>query len=104
MTPILILWTCKDLEEARRMAKILLEKRLIACASMISPVESLFRWEGTIEEAKECKVFLKTGALHFEAVKEIILSHSSYQIPEILEITIERGNPSYLEWLVQEIS
>jgi periplasmic divalent cation tolerance protein len=104
MIPIVILWTCKDLFEARTIAKILLEKRLIACASLLSPVESLYRWEGKIEEAKECKVFLKTSSNHFENVKETILAHSSYEVPEILELKVERGNPAYLEWLIKEIS
>ncbi len=101
--PVLILWTSKDLPEARQIAQALLEARLIACASIIPKVESLFSWQGKIESAEECKIFLKTDARYFEAVKEKILSRCSYEVPEILQIEITGGNPAYLSWLQNEL-
>jgi periplasmic divalent cation tolerance protein len=103
MQPILILWTCKDSEEGKQIAKALLEQRLIACASIIPSVESFFHWQGKIEHAQESKVFLKTVRQHFFAVRDYILTHSSYEIPEILELRIEQGNPAYLAWLQNEV-
>lgn len=99
MQPIVILWTCKDLFEAKRVAQALLEEKIIACASIVPKVVSLFSWQGKIETAEECKVFLKSDARHFEAVKEKILLFSSYEVPEILELEVGRGNPAYLAWL-----
>jgi len=101
--PILILWTCKELEEARRIAKALLEERLIACASILPAVESLFHWQGKIDLAEECKVFLKTDERHFEAIQKKILSRCSYEVPEILQIEIKQGNPAYLAWMQKEL-
>jgi periplasmic divalent cation tolerance protein len=103
MQPILILWTCKDAEEARKIAKALLDQRLIACASIIPKVESLFHWAGKIDHVDESKVLLKTVRRHFFAVRDYILAHCSYDIPEILEIRIEQGNPAYLAWLQNEV-
>ena len=98
---VLILWTSKDRDEARRISTALLEKRLIACASM-APVESIFRWEGKIEESQECKVFLKTTGGRFEEIKQFILNACSYEVPEILQVSVEQGNPSYLSWVQKE--
>jgi periplasmic divalent cation tolerance protein len=103
MQAILILWTCKDVSEARRIANALLEKRFIACASIVPTVESYYLWEGKIEHAQECKVFLKTIRQQFIAVRDYILTYSSYEIPEILELSIQQGNPAYLAWLQNEL-
>lgn len=97
--PVIILWTCRNLAEAKEIARALLNERLIACASIVPQVESLFSWQGKIETAEECKVFLKTDARQFGPVKEKILSLCSYEVPEILQLEISRGNPAYLSWL-----
>ena len=103
MQPILILWTCKNADEARGIVQELLDQRLIACASIIPQVESLFRWQGKIEHAQECKVFLKTVRRHFFHVRDYIIDHSSYEIPEIIELKIEQDNPAYLAWVQSEV-
>ena len=103
MKPALILWTCKDMDEARQIVKTLLEERLIACASILPSVESHFRWDGKIDLAKECKIFLKTDARHFAAVQSKILDLCSYDVPEILLVSIEDGNPDYLAWIQKEV-
>ena len=103
MQPILILWTCKDSDEAHRIAKELLEQRLVACASILPRVESFFHWQGKIEHAQECKVFLKTVRRHFVSIRDYILGHCSYEIPEIIELEIKQGNPAYLTWLQSEV-
>lgn len=101
--PILIFWTCKNEKEAKQIARALLEEQLVACASIIPKVESLFSWQGKIETAEECKVFLKTDARHFDSVREKIVSLCSYEVPEILQIEITGGNPAYLSWLQSEL-
>lgn len=95
-----VFWTCKNVEEAKKIARGLLEKRLIACASMW-PVESIYTWEKNIEEGKEIKVILKTRGERFEEVREFIVNHCSYEVPEILQVAIEKGNPKYLKWVLE---
>lgn len=101
---IYIFWTCRDHPEAKKIIHGLLEKRLIACASVFPEIESIYRWEGKIEESKEVKVILKTTREHFAAVQSYILTHCSYEVPEILQVDIAEGNPRYLSWVAQETS
>lgn len=99
---IYIFWTCRDREEAKKIARSLLDKRLIACASIWPEVESIYRWEGKIEEGKEAKVILKTEARHFEAICQLIRKEGSYEVPEISQIQVTKANPQYASWLRQE--
>ncbi len=101
---IYIFWTCGNREEAKKIIHLLLEKRLIACASIVPEVESIYRWEGKIEEAKEVKVILKTQAKWFEPICALILKHGSYEVPEISQVDVAAGNPRYLSWVVDETS
>ncbi len=99
---IYIFWTCRNKTEARTIARALLDQHLIACATLFPEVESIYRWEGTIEESQEVKVVLKTQAKHFEAVRSYIEAHCSYEVPEILQIDIVQGNPRYIAWVSSE--
>ena len=97
---IYIFWTCRDKIEAKTIIHELLDQRLIACASIFPKVESIYRWEGTIEESQEIKVILKTTFKHFNAIQSYIQTHCSYEVPEILQVDIVQGNPRYLSWVI----
>ena len=99
---IYIFWTCRDKAEAKKIIHALLDQQLIACASIFPEVESIYRWEGKIEESKEVKVILKTARKHFGPTQSYILTHCSYEVPEILQLDIVQGNPRYLSWVTQE--
>lgn len=101
---IYIFWSCRDKAEAKKIIHQLLNDRLIACASIFPEVESIYRWEGKIEESKEVKVILKSDSNHFDAIQSIIKMHCSYEVPEIVQVDITRGNLSYLSWIAQECS
>ena len=101
---IYVFWTCRDKQEAKKIIHELLDQRLIACASIFPEVESIYRWEGKIEESREVKVILKTTLKHFDAVQSYIQAHCSYEVPEILQVDIAQGNLRYLSWVVQETS
>ena len=96
---IYIFWTSANREEATKIIEELLEKRLIACASILPEVESIFRWKGKVEKAIETKSILKTRREHFEKIRSLILEKGSYEVPEIAEIEAKRVNPSYFDWL-----
>ena len=99
---IYIFWTCSEMQEAKSIVHDLLEKQLIACASLIPEVTSIYRWQGKIEENQEVKVILKTTENHFDAIQNYLQMHSSYDVPEIIQIDVKRGNPSYLSWISRE--
>lgn len=100
---IYIFWSCKDRLEAKKIIHSLLCQKLIACASIFPEVESIYRWEGKIEESKEAKVILKTLKPFFEKVRQAIQAECSYEVPEIISIDAAQVNPSYLAWVMQEI-
>lgn len=99
---VYVFWSCKDKIEAKKIIHGLLEAHLIACASILDGVESIYRWEGKIEESQEVKVILKTTCAQYNALQKYIKSHCSYQVPEIVQIDVANGNPAYLSWVVRE--
>jgi len=99
---IYIFWSCKDADEAKRIIHALLNKHLIACASILPEVKSIYRWEGKIEESREAKVILKTVGKHFEAISRLIQEQCSYEVPEIVQVDVAKASPRYLSWVGQE--
>lgn len=99
---IYIFWTCRDKTEAKQIIRELLEQKLIACASIFPEIESIYRWNGKIEESQEIKVILKTVITHFDRIQNYIQAHCSYEVPEILQVKISKGNSRYLSWVCKE--
>src|SRR5258708_6720717 len=99
-----IFWTCRNDQEAKKISRHLLEKGLIACASLIPQVESLYRWKGKIEESQEVKVILKTEKKHFEAICSYITSEGSYEVPEIVEVDASSVYAPYAAWVKEELA
>jgi|TARA_Y100000031_G_C8127185_1_gene341116 periplasmic divalent cation tolerance protein len=93
--------TCKDEEEAVKISKHLLEKRLIACSN-IHPIRSLYWWEGKIQDTKESVIIAKTIEKNYNKIKEEVTKLHSYDIPCILKIDAE-ANESYDEWVKKEV-
>ncbi|MBO0734900.1 MAG: divalent-cation tolerance protein CutA [Methylocapsa sp.] len=94
----LILTTCGAKEEAERIASRLVEQRLAGCVQIFA-VDSVYRWEGAVERAKEWMLFCKIKASDFGAVEAAIREAHSYATPEIIAIEIETGAKAYLAWL-----
>ena len=96
---IQIQWTAATIEEARAIAKALVAEGCVACANIISPVESIYKWEGKLEVSQEAKVYFKTRKENFERVRAYIESHCSYKVPEILAFTVDAAHRPYYEWV-----
>ncbi|MGB9823546.1 MAG: divalent-cation tolerance protein CutA [Candidatus Hydrothermia bacterium] len=94
-----VITTTNNEEVAKKIAQILLEKKLAGCVQIIGPINSLYWWKGKIEEDKEFLIFIKSSkSLYKEIEKEIKAVHN-YEVPEILCQSILDGNPDYLSWL-----
>ena len=96
---IVILVTAKDKKEAGKIAKGLLEAKLIACANIVEGVQSLFWWQGKIDSSKEVYLILKTKKILFKKVAVKVKSLHSYQTPEIIALPIVGGSEDYLHWM-----
>jgi periplasmic divalent cation tolerance protein len=97
--PIVVLVTCGSEEEAMRIANSLIEERLAACVNIISPVHSIYRWEGKILDEKEWMLIIKTQEGRFEDLEKKVKSLHSYSVPEIIALPIVEGSAPYLKWL-----
>lgn len=92
-------WTSGSLDEARKIARYLVQERYVACAQIVPWIESVFMWNNQLETSQETKITLKTREEHYEAIKEIIKQNCSYEVPEITFFKIDGGNKEYLDWL-----
>lgn len=99
---VYLFWTCETEEKAQAITHLLLEKRLIACASIFPRVLSIYRWEGKITEASEVKVLLKTQKNHFRLIEELIVEQGGYEVPELAALEVSQAHLPYLHWLEQE--
>jgi periplasmic divalent cation tolerance protein len=90
-------------EEARSLAKTLVEKRLAACAQVLGPITSVYWWQGKMEEAKEWLCIFKTRASLYEKLEEEIRRIHPYEVPEIVALPIADGSRDYLEWIRKEV-
>ncbi|MCS7201933.1 MAG: divalent-cation tolerance protein CutA [Dictyoglomus sp.] len=96
---ILVISTVKNEEEGKRIVNLLLDEKLIACGNIISQVKSLFFWNNIKEEVEECVLFLKTSQEKFPVLIRRLKEIHSYELPEIIAIPINLGDPIYLKWI-----
>ena len=88
-------------EEAKKIAKYLLEKKLIACAN-IFPIDSLYLWKGKIADENEFVLIAKTTEDKFEKVKNEVEKMHSYSIPCVIKIPVS-SNKKYFDWLISNL-
>ena len=101
---IIVLSTCSSAQEADRIARQLLEKRLAACVNIVAGARSIYRWRGAVEEAAECLLIIKSRQGRWEELRAEIQRLHSYEVPELLMMAIEDGSPTYLNWLSEEMA
>ena len=95
--------TAKDADEARRIARKLVEERLAACANIIEKVSSIYWWRGEIVEDEEAFIIVKTLKEKVPAIVKRVKEIHSYQVPEIIALEITEGSEDYLRWLREEV-
>ena len=96
---IVVFVTCGSEEEALKTGRTLVEERLAACANIISPLRSIYRWEGKICDEKEWLLVIKTRQSLFEDLAKRVKAIHSYSVPEIIALPIAEGLPAYLTWI-----
>ena len=96
--------TIDSIEGAQKIADALVSQRLAACVQISGPIKSTYWWEGKMEITEEWVCTAKTRHDLYAMVEETIKTAHSYDVPEILAVKIEDGNPAYLAWMAQETS
>jgi periplasmic divalent cation tolerance protein len=94
--------TCRDSEEARKISRALLQKRLVSCCNIVPGIESLYWWKGRMREEGEALIILKTRKERMEEIIEEVKKIHSYEVPAIDFIRIEGGSREFLEWIGKE--
>ncbi len=100
---ITILCTCPNNKIAKEIATILVEAKLAACVSIIPGIESIYMWEGKLENSHEYLLVIKSTKDIYIKVEELIKKHHPYTCPEIIAIPIEQGSKEYLNWVAQAV-
>ncbi|NRA53752.1 MAG: divalent-cation tolerance protein CutA [Gammaproteobacteria bacterium] len=90
---------CPDEDSARQIAQSLVELKLAACVNIIANVESIYSWQGQLEQAREVQLQIKTSKSLYQALEDKILQLHPYDVAEVIALPIISGNKAYLDWL-----
>ena len=99
----IVLSTAGSEEEARKIARYLVERQLAACVNIVPRIESTYRWQGKIESSREWLLLIKTTAANFSQVRDAIGELHSYDLPECIALSIEDGSADYLRWIEESV-
>ncbi|MFO7310724.1 MAG: divalent-cation tolerance protein CutA [Bacillota bacterium] len=99
---LLVYITTPNEEEALRIGRAVVERRLAACANVVPAIRSLYWWEGRLVEDGEALLFLKTRAAVLQELIQAVRELHSYSVPCITAFPIVGGNPDYLKWVTEE--
>ena len=103
--PVIVLVTSPDREKARIIATNLIKRKLAACVNILPGIESIYEWEGSIQDDQEVQLFIKTrGGLLEGDILPLIQDLHPYDLPEIIVVPIIGGSQPYLDWIITETS
>lgn len=89
---------------ALEIAKKLIEEKLAACCTIISNVESVYFWEGKVQQDRELLMMIKSHLNKFDELERIVADIHPYEVPEIIAVPIAEGSKKYIDWLENTIN
>lgn len=99
---LLAISNAPDVETAHTLARALIEERLAACVNILGPCQSVYRWQGAIEEAQEVPLLIKTSKRRFAALSRRLRELHPYEVPELIAISPDAALPAYADWVLRE--
>lgn len=99
---ILVLTTVPSAEAGERIARALVEARLAACVNVLPSMVSVYRWKGEVQQETEHQLVIKTARARLAALEEQLAQLHPYDLPELLVLNVEDGDPAYLSWVLTE--
>jgi len=100
---VLVLSAASTREEAERIAQALVDERLAACVNVVPGVVSVYRWKGAVQKDDELLLVIKTRSEAVEALRARLVALHSYELPEVVVLTIAGGHPPYLDWIAEGV-
>jgi periplasmic divalent cation tolerance protein len=95
----IVFMTASGADEARRIAKALVEERLAACVNVVESCRSVYRWKGEVVDEAEAMMFAKTSRGRFEALARRVSELHSYEVPEVVAVDLESLSGGYAGFL-----
>ncbi len=102
-TPLLVLTTLSSPEDARRFVRALVDERVVACGTIVPGASSIYRWRDEVQETPEVVVLLKTMASRWAALRDAVLGHHPYEVPELIALPVSAGLDAYVAWVGEEV-
>jgi periplasmic divalent cation tolerance protein len=99
VSAIVVLTSAPDRAVARKIADMLVERRLAACVNILAECTSVYRWKGVVESAGEVPLLIKTRADIYDDVEAAIRELHPYELPEIIALPVAQGSADYLDWV-----
>ncbi len=100
---ILVLTSLPDQESAEKLAQILIQEKMATCVNILAPCTSFYDWQGQLEKSQELPVLIKSTQEKYSLLESCILRHHPYELPEIISVLIDKGLPSYLNWVQENL-
>jgi periplasmic divalent cation tolerance protein len=97
---LVVLVTCPP-DKAQAIATALVEERVAACVNVVPSLSSVYRWKGAVHVDSEALLIVKSTRERFEALKQAVLRHHPYELPEVIAVSVDRGHAPYLEWVIE---
>ena len=99
MSVIVVFSTFPSEDKAAAIARTLVSEGLAACANLVPPVRSIYRWQGEICDERETLAILKTTRERFDALRDRLVTLHPYEVPEVIALPVEAGHAPYLDWV-----
>ena len=100
----IVLTSVSSEDKAEELAGKLVERRLAACVNIVGPIRSIYRWKGAIEREQEYLLLIKTTAERASELAAAFGELHAYEVPEYVELAIEKGSSAYLAWLDAQVA
>ena len=102
MSVVVVLTNLPDSDSAFNLGRHLVEHGLAACANVLGPVRSVYRWQGKVEQASEVPLLIKTTTERYAALEQAIVRLHPHEVPEIIALPVETGLAAYLAWVATQ--
>ena len=100
---VIILITCANNKEAKRIARALVGRKLVACVNIINNIKSIYWWQERVNSSNEILLLAKSKKALLGKIIRQVKSLHSYQVPEIIALPIISGNKDYISWINESV-